>query len=231
MARSDAVLQPFPQPVLELGPVVVTDTVLVSLLLSLLLVAGGWLALRGRASREVLEVVYEALERAIRGMVAIDPEPLIPLVLTQWVFILAANLVGLVPGVASPTRDLSLAAALAAIAFLAGHAYAARKAGLGYLRGYVEPYWFFLPLNVLSELTRTVAMALRLFGNMLSATLVGSIAVYLAGFLVPVPLLLLGVLTDVVQAYIFGVLTLVFTASVAQVASGDAAPADKGGES
>ncbi len=107
---------------------------------------------------------------------------------------------------------------MAAIAFVAGHVHAYRKRGLSYLRQYISPNPLLLPLNILGEATRTLALALRLFGNMLSGTLVGAIVVALAGLLVPVPLMLLSVLTAVVQAYIFGVLTLVFAASSLETA-------------
>jgi F-type H+-transporting ATPase subunit a len=152
----------------------------------------------------------------VQGLVDIDVAPLVPLVLTLWLFIGVANLIGLVPGVASPTRDLALTASLAAIAFAAGHLYAFKQRGLSYLRHYFEPNPILLPFNIIGEISRTVALALRLFGNMLSGSLVGAIIVYLVGLLVPVPLLLLSVLTSIVQAYIFGVLTLVFAASSAQ---------------
>jgi F-type H+-transporting ATPase subunit a len=203
-------MNPFPRELFRLGPLVVSDTVLVSVVLTLLLVGGARLALLFAAPRRTLEILYEELERSISNMSRADVHALVPLVLTQWVFIGAANLVGLVPGVSSPTRDLSLAASLAAISFVAGHVYALSQRGLSYLKHYLEPNPFLLPFNVLGELSRTIALALRLFGNMMSGSLVSAIFVYLAGLLVPVPLMLLSALTAVVQAYIFGVLTLVF---------------------
>lgn len=191
----------------------ITDTVLVSLALSVLLVAAGVLIRTFRRARVVAEILYAALESAVVSSTTTNVEPLVPLVLTQWLFIGAANLAGLIPRVASPTRDLSLTAALALISFLAGHIYAIRIRGLSYLRQYIEPHPLLLPFNLIGELSRTLALALRLFGNMLSGSLIGAIAVYLAGLLLPVPLMLLSVLTGVVQAYIFGILTLVFAAS------------------
>lgn len=191
----------------------ITDTVLVSLALSVLLVAAGVLIRTFRRARVVAEILYAALESAVVSSTTTNVEPLVPLVLTQWLFIGAANLAGLIPHVASPTRDLSLTAALALISFLAGHIYAIRARGLSYLRQYIEPHPLLLPFNLIGELSRTLALALRLFGNMLSGSLIGAIAVYLAGLLLPVPLMLLSVLTGVVQAYIFGILTLVFAAS------------------
>lgn len=206
-------MNPFPKPLWSIGPVVVTDSILVMFVLSVLLVVLAVVALRVPRMRTVLEMGYEALERSIASTTTADVRALVPLVLTLWVFLALANLVSLVPGVASPTRDLSLAVALALVSFSAGHVHALRTHGLAYLRHYIEPSPFLLPFNVIGEIGRTIALALRLFGNMLSGQLVIAIVLYLAGLLVPVPLMLLGVLTGLVQAYIFGILTLVFAAS------------------
>ena len=208
-----------PAELARVGPVVLTDTLVTSVIIGALLVALGAVLVRNDTTRGVLEVVYEALERSILDMVQVDARPLVPLILTFWVFLLALNLAGLVPGVSTPTRDLSITVSLALIAFFAGHVNAIRAEGLRYLRHYIEPNPLLLPFNVIGELSRTVALALRLFGNMLSGHLVAAILVYLAGFLVPVPLMVLSVLTAVVQAYIFGVLTLVFAASSLSVAT------------
>lgn len=203
-------MNPFPTELFRLGPLAVTDSMLATAIVAAVLILGLRLLLLLPRARQTLEILYEALENAILRMTQADAAPLVPLVLTQWLFIGAANLVGLLPGVQSPTRDLSLATALALISFLAGHRYAFQQRGLAYLKHYIEPNVLLLPFNILGELSRTVALALRLFGNMMSGALVGAIFVYLVGLLVPVPLMLLSALTAVVQAYIFGVLTLVF---------------------
>ena len=203
-------MTPFPVELFRLGRFVVTDAMLVSALISLGLVGGIRLLMLAPSWRLTLEIIYEALEDTILRMTRADARPLVPLVLTQWLFIGVANLVGLLPGVQSPTRDLSLAASRALVSFVAGHVYAYRQSGLAYLKHYVEPNALLLPFNILGELSRTLALALRLFGNMMSGALVGAIFLYLVGLLVPVPLMLLSALTAVVQAYIFGVLTLVF---------------------
>lgn len=210
-----------PIEVARVGPFVFTDTLISSFVIASALVVIAAIAMRFERARATLALVYEGLERSIVEGVQVDARPLVPLVLTQWLFILVANLAGLVPTVSSPTRDLSIAAALALVAFLAGHFYAFRAQGLRYLQHYIEPNPLLLPFNIVGELSRTVALALRLFGNMLSGHLIAAILLYLAGLLVPVPLMLLSVLTAVVQAYIFGVLTLVFTASSISVATRD----------
>lgn len=212
-----------PAEVFRLGPLSFTDTLLTSVTISVLLVACAAVAMRFEKTRDALEVGYEALERAIVETVAVDVRPLVPLVLTLWGFLVVCNLAGLVPGVSTPTRDLSITVALAGVSFFAGHVNAFRVQGLRYLKRYLEPSPLLLPFNLVGEASRTLALALRLFGNMLSGHLVIAIVVYLAGFLLPVPLMLLSVLTSVVQAYIFGVLTLVFAASSLSVVA-DAEP-------
>lgn len=206
-------MNPFAKPLFQIGTLIITDTVLVSLILTIALLLGFRLAMLIPRARIALEIGYELLEKSIMHMTTEQMAPLVPLVLTQWIFIGVANLIGLVPGVSSPTRDPSVAAALAVVAFLAGHVHAIRTKGISYLRQYIEPNPILLPFNIIGELSRTIALALRLFGNMVSGNLIGAIIVYLAGLLVPVPLMLLSVLTALVQAYIFGVLTLVFAAS------------------
>lgn len=206
----------FARVLVRVGPLELTDTLLVSVALSIVLVLAAAVVARLERAQSPLIVIYGALERAVSSLVQVDARPLMPLVLTQWLFIGLANLLGLLPGLQSPTRDLSVTTALALIAFFSGHYFAFQAHGFAYLRSYAQPHWLLLPFNVIGELSRTLALSLRLFGNVLSGQLIGAIAVYLAGLLVPLPLMLLSVLTSVVQAYIFGVLTLVFTASSMQ---------------
>jgi F-type H+-transporting ATPase subunit a len=204
---------PFPEVLFHIFGLPISDTVVTTLGVTVLLVGLALVALRFERARALLEITYEGLVTSIRNTVSVDVEPLVPLVLTLWVFIGATNLIGLVPGLKSPTGDLSLTAALATVAFFAGHVYAFSREGVSYMRHYLEPTPWLLPLNVISELSRTLALALRLFGNALSSNLIAAIAVYLAGLLLPIPLMALSLLTGLVQAYIFGILTLVFAAS------------------
>jgi F-type H+-transporting ATPase subunit a len=214
---SDPSSEVFAREVARLGPLRFTDTLLTSVVISIVIVVVGLALRRHPTTRELLEALYEKLERSVHDMVQVDARPLVPLVLTLWLFLGVANLAGMLPAVSSPTRDLSITSALALVSFFAGHVLAFREQGFAYLKQYLRPSPFLLPFNVIGELSRTLALALRLFGNMLSAELVGAILFYLVGFLLPVPLMLLGVLTAVVQAYIFGVLTLVFAASSMKV--------------
>lgn len=208
----------FPQVLFKVGPVEITTTVLGSLVTSALLIAFALLVRmgqgRGRKStgwQVSAEFVIEHLEGIMRDMLNRDPRPFTPLVVTLALFIGVGNLLGLLPGLRSPTADFSTTAALAAIVFLAVPFYGIRTRGvLGYLKHYLEPSPFLLPLEIIAELSRTLALAVRLFGNVASEELVIAVLLGIAGLLVPVPIMMLAVLTGVVQAYIFSVLTVVY---------------------
>jgi F-type H+-transporting ATPase subunit a len=209
----------FPPVLLKWGPIEVTATVVYSLAVSLLLMGLALLVRRGLGPqptrRQVIaEAVIDHLEGIMREMFGRDPRPYTPFVVTLTLFIGTANLIGLVPGLRAPTADFSTDAALAAVVFLAVPFYGIRTRGLrGYLRHYLEPSPVLLPLEVLTDLTRTLALGVRLFGNIMSEELVLAVLVAVAGLLVPVPIMMLAVLTGIVQAYIFSVLTVLYLAA------------------
>jgi len=141
----------------------------------------------------------------------------LPFVATLWAYLLTANLVGLVPGLHSPTRDLSATSALAILVFFSVHWFGIRAQGLkAYLDHYLKPFPLLLPFHLLGEVTRTVALAVRLFGNMMSLEMAALLILLLAGFLVPVPILMLHIVEALVQAYIFGMLALLYIAGGVQ---------------
>jgi F-type H+-transporting ATPase subunit a len=221
-----------------LGPVTVTSTIVYSLIVSAILIGFAVLVRlglsRGREpsgpvppqapldSRGLLkqgpsgwavvaEYLVEHLEGIMRDMSGCDPRPYTPLLVTLALFIGVANLLGLVPGMRSPTADFSTTAALAVLVFFAVPFYGIRAQGVrGYLRHYLEPTPLLLPLEIITEFSRTLALAVRLFGNIMSEELVLAVLLMIAGVLVPVPIMMLAVLTGVVQAYIFAVLTMVY---------------------
>jgi F-type H+-transporting ATPase subunit a len=157
---------------------------------------------------ESLVAHFEDLMRDLFGR---DPRPFTPLIVTLALYIATANLLGLVPGLRSPTADISTTAALAVLVFFAVPLYGIRARGLrGYLKHYLDPSPWLLPFEIITELSRTLALAVRLFGNVMSEELVIAVLLSLAGLLVPVPMMLLAVLTSLVQAYIFAVLTVVY---------------------
>lgn len=205
-----------PQLYFQLGPVQVTSTVLYTLIASALLIGFALVIRRGLTRRPTawqlgLEMVMDELEGMMREMFARDPRPYTPLVVTLALFIGLCNLMGLVPGLHAPTGDLSTTAALAVIVFFAVPFYGIQARGFrGYLGHYLEPAPFLLPIEIVTEFSRTLTLAVRLFGNVMSEQLVVGVLLVLAGLLVPVPFMLLSVLTSVIQAYIFAVLTIVY---------------------
>jgi F-type H+-transporting ATPase subunit a len=162
-------------------------------------------------TQAVLELVVTGMAAQVGEITRRDPRPYLPLLGTLFVFLVVANLIGIVPGFEAPTATIETPAALALIVFGSVHFFGARARGLrGYLAGFAEPKLIMLPLNLLSEVTRTFSMMVRLFGNVMSGEFVVALIIGLAGLFVPVPLMALEVLVGLVQAYIFTVLAAVF---------------------
>ena len=207
----------------QLGPLHIGPTVLTTWLLMALLTGLAWAGTRRLSVvaptrwQAALEAAVLALHGAIEGAAPGQAKRLLPFIGTLWLFIGAANLAGLVPGLRSPTGDLSLSAALALLVFGAVHWFGIRIDGpRAYLRHYLEPNPILLPFHLLGEITRTLALAVRLFGNMMSLEMAALLVLLVAGFLAPVPLLMLHLIEALVQAYIFGTLALVYVAGALQ---------------
>lgn len=202
--------------VFQIGPVLVTRPVITTWCLMGLLTLGAWLGTRtlqavpGRwqAALEMLVTgILGQIEEVTRG----QSRQLLPLLGTLFLFLVACNVCDIVPGVQAPTGKPETPAALALIVFCSVHYYGIRVRGVrGYLASFAQPKVFMLPLNVLSQLTRTFSLMVRLFGNVMSGGFVIALVVALAGLFVPVPLMALEVLIGLVQAYIFAVLATVF---------------------
>jgi len=206
----------------HLGPLRIGPTVLTTWLLMLGIVGFCWLSTR-RLSMErpsrvqiAMEGVVGSIEEAIAAVAPNDVQRLLPFIGTLWIYLVVANLAGLVPGLGSPTADLSETSALAVVVFLSVHWFGLRKNGMAYLRHYLSPSPILLPFHLLSEISRTIALAMRLFGNMMSLELAVMLVLLVAGFLAPVPLLLLHIVEALVQAYIFGMLALIYIAGALQ---------------
>jgi F-type H+-transporting ATPase subunit a len=211
--------------VLRLGPVPVTTTMLGSLAVSAVLVAAALVLRRAVARRPesplaaVAVLTVEWLDGLVRD-VAGRPEPrLVTLAGSLFLFIALANVSGLLPGVQRPTASVAATSALAVVVFAAVPIAGIAARGLGgYLRHYVRPNPLLLPFHLVSEVTRTVALSMRLFGNMMSGQLIVALLVALAGFLVPMPLMALDLLIGLLQAYIFTVLATVYVGAAIRAA-------------
>ena len=214
MGQSDMLIQP----VFTLGPVAVTSTVVTTWVIMALLWLLCWLVTRRLSidpgpAQTALEGIVSTIEDAIAAVAYQHAGRLLPFIGSLWIYLVVANLSGLIPGAHSPTRDLSATAALAVLVFLSTHWYGIRVEGLKrYLHHYLTPSPLLLPFHLVSEITRTVALAVRLFGNMMSLEMAALLILLVAGFLAPVPILMLHIVEALVQAYIFGMLALIYVA-------------------
>jgi F-type H+-transporting ATPase subunit a len=200
----------------RLGAVPVARPVVTTSAIVLLLGVASWASTRrlrlspGRW-QAVLEGVVTWVSDQLREIVRRDPTPFVPLLGTLFLFIAVANVSAVFPGVKSPTASIETPAALALVVFLSTHYYGVREQGpRRYLGAYLKPNPLLLPLNIVSEITRTFSLMVRLFGNMMSHELVLGIVATIAGLLVPIPFLALGILVGLIQAYIFTTLATVF---------------------
>lgn len=212
----------------ESGLLKLNATILFTWLIMAILVIGSWLvtrritgALTMSKGQNMLEVVVGGVMDQIQEISQQDPHPYLPFVGSLFLFILTSNVLAIVPGFQPPTGSLSTTAALALCVFLAVPVFGIRKQGLrGYFRQYIQPTPIMLPFNIIGELARTLALAVRLFGNVMSGTLIAAILLAIAPLFFPILLQALGLLTGVIQAYIFSILAMVYIASATRAHSG-----------
>jgi len=165
----------------------------------------------------MLEVVVTTIRDQIDEVGAATPERYLPFIGTLFLFIATANLLTILPGYQPPTGSLSTTAALAICVLIAVPLFSITRRGLrGYLKSYLQPSPFMLPFNLISELSRTIALAVRLYGNVMSGTVIVGILISVAPFFFPILMQLLGLLTGLIQAYIFAILAMVYIASASR---------------
>jgi F-type H+-transporting ATPase subunit a len=204
--------------VFQLGPLSVTTTVVTTWAIMAAGALFAWLTTRRLRIdpgplQSGIEGIVSVLEEAIRAVAPEQARQIMPFIASLWLFLIVSNLSGLIPGVHSPTGDLSATAALAMLVFLSVHWFGIRSQGLkAYLRHYLTPSPILLPFHIISEITRTIALAVRLFGNIMSLEMAAVLILLVAGFLAPIPILMLHIIEALVQAYIFGMLALIYVA-------------------
>jgi F-type H+-transporting ATPase subunit a len=168
--------------------------------------------------QNLLEVLVEAIRKQIREISGQDPAPFVPFIGSLFLLIATSAILGIVPGYLSPTASLSTTAALATCVFFSVPYYGIRQNGtLQYFGQYIKPTVLMLPFNIIGELSRTLALAVRLYGNMMSAAVIGAVLLMFVPLLVPVLMQALGLITGMIQAYIFAVLAMVYIASAIRV--------------
>jgi F-type H+-transporting ATPase subunit a len=211
------------------GPVTLNATILFTWLIMAILVIGSWLISRNltsgfRLSRKqnLLEVLVKSMNDQIRAVSRQEPGRYLSFVGTLFVFIALSNLLAIVPGYHPPTGSLSTTTALALCVFIAVPLYGIGSQGIrSYFGQYVKPTWIMLPFNIIGEFSRTLALAVRLYGNIMSGTVIGAILLLIAPLFFPVIMQALGLLIGLIQAYIFAILAMVYIASATRAQAGE----------
>jgi len=206
-----------PKIVFILGPLQVTTTVIHTWIMIGLLGLGAFFAGRSFKVRPtMLQNAIEWLKEAIEGIIAQNigsknTQLFFPVVATLAIFIGVANLLGLIPGLKSPTPDINTPLAMALVVFISVPYFGIKTQGVGgYLKHYVQPIFLMLPIEIASEIARTFSLTFRLFGNILGEEIIIAILFIIAPLIVPVPMMLFSIFTGVLQAYIFTLLTCVY---------------------
>jgi len=209
-------------PLFRVGPVPVDGSVVTSFGITAALGVGSFLLTRRLSlvpsgKQAALEALVSTIDDQVREVVEGDPTPFTPLIGTLFIYLVAANCIEVVPLLHSPTARLETTMALALIVFLSVYFYGIRANGFGgYMKHFIEPTPLLAPIHVLSEITRTFALMMRLLGNIMSHGLVLAIVVSLAGLFVPIPIMAFGLFVGLVQAYIFATLAAVYVAAAVE---------------
>ena len=168
--------------------------------------------------QNLLEIIVTGIEKQIAEVGLTRPRKYLGFLGTLFLFIAMASLFTIIPGYEPPTGSLSTTTALAICVLVAVPLFGIEEKGLiEYLRDYLKPTVIMLPFNIISELSRTLALAVRLFGNMMSGTLILAILLTIIPFIFPIAMSALGLLTGMVQAYIFSILAAVYIAAATRV--------------
>ncbi|HYW33865.1 MAG TPA: F0F1 ATP synthase subunit A [Balneolaceae bacterium] len=199
-------------------------TLLFSLIVIILLVVGAWLGTRSltddvkiKRSQALLESIVTIILQQIEEATQQKPEKYLPFIGTLFLYIVTSNILEIMPGFRAPTASLSTTAALACCVFVAVPVFGIATMGFKeYMRHYIQPTPLMLPFNIIGEFSRTVALAVRLFGNILSGSLIVAVLVSLTPLFFPVIMRAFGLLIGIIQAYVFAILALVYIASANQ---------------
>lgn len=199
----------------------INATLVYSWAVMLILVVSSWLISRKLRSdihmsrwQNLLEVIVTMIQQQIREASRQEPRHYLPFIGTLFLYIVSLNLIDIVPKISAPTSSLSTTAALAFCVFIAVPIFGIARQGVkDYFAHYARPSLLMLPFNIIGELSRTIALAIRLFGNMMSGSLIVAILLSLTPLFFPIFIQAFGLLIGVIQAYVFSILALVYIAS------------------
>ena len=204
------------------GIISINATLVFTWLIIVLLVLGSWLVTRQLSAstkiskgQNLLEVLMLGIRNQIEEVSQQEPEPYVPFIGTLFIFIAVSNLLSIIPGYQPPTGSLSTTAALAICVFFAIPLYGIKKQGfVGYFKKYyLQPTPFMLPFNIIGRFSNTISLAVRLFGNVMSGTMIVGILLSIAPLFFPIIMQAMGLITGLIQAYIFAILAMVFVAA------------------
>lgn len=175
--------------------------------------------------QNLLEIIVTGIEKQIEEVGLSQPRQYLGFLGTLFLFVASASLCTIIPGFEPPTGSLSTTAALALCVFVAVPFFGIEEQGVGgYFKSYAKPTIIMLPFNVISEISRTLALAIRLFGNMMSGAMIIAILLTITPFIFPIVMTMLGLLTGMVQAYIFSILAAVYIAAATRIRKPKAEP-------
>jgi F-type H+-transporting ATPase subunit a len=223
----------------QLGPITLNATIVFTWIVMAFMVIGSWIITRNLATgtelsrgQTMLEVIVTTVQDQVKDISQQDPGRYLLFIGSLFLFIAVSNLLIIVPGYHPPTGSLSTTAALAICVFFAVPIFGIAQQGLrGYLSQYLKPSPIMLPFNIIGEVSRTLALAVRLFGNVMSGSMLVAILVAIVPLVFPIIMQVLGLLTGLIQAYIFAILAMVYIASATRAHhEKQAARGEKGNE-
>jgi F-type H+-transporting ATPase subunit a len=206
------------------GFVRITATLVFTWVTMVILVGISYLVTRNMKKQEgvskgqnILEALIETMQNQIKQISQQDPGKFLPFIGTLFIFILTSNILSIVPGFTPPTGSLNTTVALALCVFIAVPIFGIGDQGIkGYLKEYIKPTVIMLPFNIISEISRTLSLAIRLYGNVMSSSVIIAILLGVIPLFFPIIIQALGLLTGMIQAYIFAILAIVYIASATQ---------------
>jgi len=216
----------------QLGPINLNATIVFTWIVMALMAIGSWLITRNLSSgtelsrgQTALEVIVSMIQDQIEEVSQQDPRRYMLFIGSLFLFIAVSNLLSIVPGFHPPTGSLSTTAALAICVFFAVPIFGISQQGVGnYLRQYLKPSPIMLPFNIIGEVSRTLALAVRLFGNVMSGSMLVAILLAIVPLIFPIVMQVLGLLTGLIQAYIFAILAMVYIASATRTQQAKKSP-------
>ncbi len=206
------------------GQVTLNATIVFTWAIMAFLTIGSWIVTRKLSTetklsrwQNILEILVTWIQKQIHDISHRETYRYLPFIGTLFIFIAVSNLLTIVPWYRAPTGSLSTTVALAVCVFVATPLFGITEGGFKtYFRSYIKPTFFMLPFNIIGEISRTLALAVRLFGNIMSGTMIAGILLSVTPLFFPIIMQAFGLLTGLVQAYIFAVLAMVYIASAIQ---------------